>query len=541
MTQYLARLVAVGSAVQLLCAGAAAQTRYPAERTHSPITRSVAQRLVGIASTGAAAGRFPDRFIKVGDSITVSPDYFMGQFIYPDHDPAIHHSWDYTRDLGDYEYLRPSMEHFLAGTLPGGETSFDRISLAAQVGQTAEWAVTGSPSPLTQEIDAVSPAYAVIMFGTNDIGWWNEDHLVISWIAEHLLEIVDECIADGVVPILTAPPLRVGYEEKTHTLSHVVRAVAQARQVPFINYHRSMMPLPNHGLSGDGVHPTSMAYNRSCHLTEEGLEYGYNMRNLVTLQALDRAVRTTVLGTPALDFDPPALSGIGSPADPFVIDGLPFIDARATTPDTLSTRYALTLPQATRTRFMVTYQGSADADLVLRDASQAVVASNDGLIDIELDAGLYYLDVEAAGGSAANAGDYQLVIMDRDTTGMPSSHGIFLGGVRADPSAVSAGLPTEITFSATALDRDGVIVGVTLDLSELGGSASTPMAELGDGAYTWVETLTPPESGERIVVVTATDDLGNQTSAPIFVLVGSPIFADDFESGTTGAWSTVPP
>ena len=46
---------------------------------------------------------------------------------YPDHDPAIHHPWDYTRHLGDYEYLRPSMELYLAGSLdPDQEDGFVR-------------------------------------------------------------------------------------------------------------------------------------------------------------------------------------------------------------------------------------------------------------------------------------------------------------------------------------------------------------------------------------------------------------------------------
>ena len=321
-----------GCSFQMVCSDATGQTRYPTERSHSPITLAVAQRLNAIAAIGLNNGRIPNRFIKVGDSITVSPDYFMGRFIHPDHDPDIHHGWDYTRDLGDYEYLRPSMEHFLLGALPGSTTSFDRASLAAQVGAPASWAIEGNPSPSEQEIEAVSPLFAVIIFGNNDIGWWPDDHLVLSWIADNLLQIVDECIAEGVVPILTSPPLRVGYEEKTHTLSHLVRALAQARRIPFISYHRSMMPLDSHGLSGDGVHPNTMAYNHSCHLTTEGLQFGYNTRNLMTLHAVDRAMRTAVLGVPALDFEPAGLTGGGSPGAPYQVDDLPFIDTRETTP-----------------------------------------------------------------------------------------------------------------------------------------------------------------------------------------------------------------
>lgn len=531
--------VTIGLILLMLGTGASGQTRYPAECAHSPITASVAQRLKVIAADGMSIGGFQNRFIKVGDSITVSPDAFMGQFIHPDHDPFIHYGWDYTRDLGDFEYLRSSMEHFLVSGLPGGETSFDRVSLAAQVGAAASWAIDGDPSPLQQEIDAVSPLFAVIMFGTNDIGWWTDDHLVISWIAGNLLEIVDECIAEGVIPILTAPPLRIDYEEKTHTLSHVVRALAQARGIPFINYHRSMMPLTDHGLSGDGVHPNSMAYNRNCHLTAEGLLYGTNTRNLVTLQALDRALRAAVLGAPALDFEPAGLIGDGSSAAPFDVDTLPFIDTRATTPGTLSQRYVFTLDQTTQTRLMVVYQGTTDADLRLFDSSLGLIASDDGLIDIELAAGQYFLDVEANNDLIANAGEYQLLIMDRTTTGTPNSHGIFLDGANATPSEIAHGQPATITFKATALDTDGTITGVFLDLGELGGSASTAMTSTGNGGFTHTEVFPSPDPGEKTVTVTATDNEGHQTSVPVFVLVGSPIFKDDFESGSADSWSAV--
>jgi hypothetical protein len=267
----------------------------------------------------------------VGDSITVTPSYFMGQFTFPDYDPAIHETWDETRDLDRYEYLRESLEHFLGGTIPGGETSFDRQGLAAESGRTASWAVSGDPSPLDQEIGVVSPLFAVIMFGTNDIRWWEDDHYVMSWIVEHLLEIVDQCVDDGIVPIITAPPPQAGYELKMLTLSHLVRALAQARQVPFVDYHRAMMPLPDHGLGRDGVHPNVYQWNWMCHLTPAGLQQGTNMHNLVAMQALDRALRATLLGAPALDFEPPALAGDGTAPAPYQVDGIPFIDAGRTT------------------------------------------------------------------------------------------------------------------------------------------------------------------------------------------------------------------
>ncbi|MCP4901160.1 MAG: hypothetical protein GY906_29675 [bacterium] len=536
MWQRLLSLSGVFLLSQFLCTYAGAQTRYPAERDQSPITRQVAQGLSVIVADGLSQGKYDNRFIKVGDSITVNPDYFMGQFTYPDYDPEIHQTWDDTRDLDRYEYLRSSMEHFLAGVMDGGETSFDRQSLAAQSGRTANWAVSGNPSPLQQEIAAVSPLFAVIMFGTNDIGWWDDNHIVMSWIIENLMQIVDECIAEGTVPILTAPPLRVDYELKMLTLSHLIRALSQARQIPFINYHRAMMPLPNYGLGSDGVHPSVYQWNWMCHFTPEGLQYGNNVHNLVAMQAFDRALRATVLGAPALDFEPAALVGDGSQGSPFQVDGFPFIDTRSTTAGDLDMTYALTLEESRELRFMVVYQGTTDVEVTLLDSSLGLIESNDGLMDVALAAGQYYMVIETKDGLADNAGEYQALIMDRTTTGMPGSHGVFIDGAKASPSDIGLGQPVDIIFTVTALD-DGSIANVTLDLSELGGSASVVMTDMGEGSYSHTASLSALEAGEMLVTVTATDDEANQASIPVFVFVdGGMIFADGFETGDTSAW-----
>jgi hypothetical protein len=523
----------------LLCLNAFAQTRYPAEQNHSPITRQVAVRLQGIVANGQ--GKNTNRFIKVGDSITVAPSYFMGQFNSPDYVPG---SSGVTRDLDRYEYVRTSMEYFLTGIIPDGPTtSFERETLAAQVGQTASWAVTGDPSPLAQELAAVAPSFAVIMYGTNDIGWYPDDHDCMSWIIQHLSEIVDHCIAEGTVPILKAPPPRVGYELKMLTLSHLIRALAQARQIPFINYHRAMMPLPDQGLGSDGMHPSVYAWNRHCHLTPTGLEYGTGMNNLHAIQGFDRALRATVGGAPALDFEPPALVGVGSQASPLQVDGIPLIDARATTAGMLDAYYAFTLTESKQLRFMVLYQNSTDVDVTLLNDSFGQIDSDDGQLDVDLDDGQYYLRIETRDGLVGNAGEYQMLIMDRTSTGMPSSEGIFIDGARATPAQINPSQSTTITFTVTALD-DGSITGVALDLSELGGASSVAMTYLGNGSYSYTASFTVASEGEKLVTVTAEDDSSNQSSISVYVTVGTPprtlTVTNTSVSGGSGTVTSIP-
>jgi hypothetical protein len=431
------------------------------------------------------------------------------------------------------------MEHFLSGILPGGETSFDRQSLAAQSGMTAHWAITGDPCPLQQEIDAVSPLCAVIMFGTNDVGGWGDHYVLLKTIGGNLLKIIDRCIAQGIIPVITAPPLRGGYEEITLDLSHLVRALAQMRRIPFIDYHRAMMPLPDYGLGSDQVHPNVMRYNRTCHLTEEGLQFGYNMRNLVTMQAFDRVYRTVIGNAPALDFEPAALQGEGSQADPFQVDTIPFIDARATTTSNLQYTYRLDLGESREVRLMAVHQDDSDADLDLLDSSLAVIESSEGWIDVHLDPGLYFVVVAAKDGLSANAGEYQLLIIDRAGDGSPNSNGIVLDGATASPSTLDPDVPTVVTFRATALD-DGTIAGVFLDLSETGGGSNVEMTGDGQGAYSYSASLGPFSSGERLVTVTARDDEANEVSVPLFLIpeTGGLIYSDGFESGDTSAWSS---
>ncbi len=525
-----------------LALGAAAETRYPKERFESPITAAVAAHLRDVAAVGLGQGMSAGRFVKVGDSITVNSQ-FMSQFTCPDHDPAVHHDWDWTRDLGPYGYLRGAMDHFLVETVPGGTTSYDRVSLAAQVGAGADWAMAGEPSPLEQELDEVGPLLAVVMFGTNDVGGYGDDRAVLDALAEGLLAIVDRCLGRGVVPVLTAPPLRVGYEGRTLTLSHLARALAQARQVPFVDLHRAMVPLPDHGLLDDGVHPNSMQYNRASHLTPEGLEFGHNTRNWLTLQALDRLYRVVVLRYPALDLEPlPALAGDGSPAAPFAVDGVPFVDARATSGEHLALRYSFQLDQARDLRLLVADQGSTEVDLALLDSASSVLATDDGLLDVALGPGSYHVEVATRDGLPANAGAFQLVILDRADDGAPSSDGIFLDGGRAVPFEVAGGVATPCTIEVTALD-DGAIVAVEADLSELGGPAQAAMAPDPDGQHRCAfEVAAATPAGDRLATVTATDDQGHRQSVPVWVRVlGPTLFADGFELGGTGAWSQTAP
>jgi hypothetical protein len=108
----------------------------------------------------------------------------------------------------------------------------------------------------------------------------------------------------------------------------VIRGIAQARQIPLVDYHREMIGLPGAGLAKDGIHPTTFHGDlgrNACDLGARGLEHGYNLRNLLALEALDRAKRA--LDGAAADQTPTPAQGSGTRDDPWRVTELPFVDA----------------------------------------------------------------------------------------------------------------------------------------------------------------------------------------------------------------------
>jgi hypothetical protein len=119
--------------------------------------------------------------------------------------------------------------------------------------------------------------------------------------------LVEELEKMGVVPILgSALPRRNAYKNRwIHRFNLITEAVAEHWALPYIDYHAALAALPRKGLARDGVHPNVLppgGYQKACQLTEKGLRYGNNVRNLLTLQMLDALRR--VIPAPALEPEP---------------------------------------------------------------------------------------------------------------------------------------------------------------------------------------------------------------------------------------------
>jgi hypothetical protein len=136
------------------------------------------------------------------------------------------------------------------------------------------------------------------MFGTNDIKSIKPDDFDL-----YLRRVVVETINNGTIPILSTFPIQPGLEDKSKLYNQITVQIATDYDVPLVNLYLALQPLPNHGVDPKiNSHMTKPADGKTGSLTKDDLQAGYNMRNLLTLQALGAVlakVDPTMAATPA--------------------------------------------------------------------------------------------------------------------------------------------------------------------------------------------------------------------------------------------------
>jgi hypothetical protein len=289
------------------------------------------------------------------------------------------------------------------------------------------------------------PQSAVVMMGTNDIGWFVDREAPTSsqmaqafrWWSDAYIEMIDTMLEHGVVPIvMTIPPkTNISFVESyVTTLNLFIRALTEVRQVPLIDYYAELEALGEpFGLWADGVHPKSRGTS-GCDLSSRGLEGGINVRNLVALEGLDRVSRV-FLGEGAPDEEPGLpVVGDGSLETPFEVDRLPFwhghttegaIESRIDSYPVCHTNdqdesgpetyYRFELNQEARLRIGLVDPAGVDVDLHLlseRPEAADCLARSDTLLEGRLSPGVYFIvaDTFVSGSSSSLAGEYLLSI-----------------------------------------------------------------------------------------------------------------------------------
>jgi hypothetical protein len=101
--------------------------------------------------------------------------------------------------------------------------------------------------------------------------------------------LVIKALEANVLPILSTFPTRPEDEAKSLLLNQVVVQIALDYDLPLLNLNRALAPLPYHGVDpNDTIHLSvpPEGQGRVDQFTPENLQYGFTVRNLVTLQAL---------------------------------------------------------------------------------------------------------------------------------------------------------------------------------------------------------------------------------------------------------------
>ena len=380
---------------------------YPEGQLLSPVTPDVAAELARIAALAPTADHV---FGKIGDSMTVAASFLT---CFDGAHP----------DLGAHTDLADTIEWFRTGDAAGA-TPYGRVSTAATGGWTAADMLSGSPSPLDRELTAIAPRYGITLLGTNDV----RTGRTFQAFGADLWTIVDREIARGTIPILSTLPAMHGDPGGNANIpiaNRVIRAIAQGRSLPLVDLHLALSTLANEGIGSDGLHPTT-APEGGCALTDRALAYGYNWRNLLSLQALDRT-RRACSGQP-IDSNAARRIGSGTHADPY-LGHLPLADLADTrTGDatfasypgcgvTASGReivYRLELTAATAIDAFVIGRTPVDVDVAILSGSltaASCVAGGDLTASATVGPGTVFVVVDSR--SPASEGEFVVVVQAR--------------------------------------------------------------------------------------------------------------------------------
>jgi hypothetical protein len=249
---------------------------------NTPVLPILSPSLDAIFQHGQALGNHPNVFTTIGDCNT-DIAFFL-------------HGFDLDLyDLGPYADLQPTVDFFAE--------SFIHDSQTGQVGYSALsmldplWAnpqmCNAAESPLDCEYRLTRPSVVIIMFGLNDMCCSTEEEFSTA-----VRQIIDVSLANGVIPVLTT--FTWHHDRWWSTMLRynvIVLDLAAEYDLPVVNFWRAAQSLPNYGLVQGYTHLTDSGfpvYEPWIVFAEQEQTSGYALRNLVTLQILDR-LRADVL------------------------------------------------------------------------------------------------------------------------------------------------------------------------------------------------------------------------------------------------------
>ena len=179
-----------------------------------------------------------------------------------------------------------------------------------QGGRTVRWAHQNVGQWLTD----LNPETAVLMFGTNDL-----NSVPAAEYRQKLQGIIQQCLDNGTVVILTTIPPRNKFEEKSAAYADIMRQTAKKFQLPLIDFHAEILKRRPGDWNGaldkfrdyqgydvptliarDGVHPSAPKNLRGNFSKEALQKNGFALRNYLTVLMYGEVIER-VYETPTAD------------------------------------------------------------------------------------------------------------------------------------------------------------------------------------------------------------------------------------------------
>jgi hypothetical protein len=248
--------------------------RLPPEQWQEwPVIPYVSPNAAAIYQRGLEMGNNPRSFSKIGDCQNV-PTHFLGMF-----------------DDGGYT-LPADQETALNETIAWFAGSWGRNSMAVKGGYNVASVLSplwlkdtvqckSDETPMQCEFRIHNPSIVIISMEE----WWqNKPGEVYEG---YMRQVLDYSIEKGVLPILATKASNL---EGDHRINAVIAKLAYEYDIPMWNFWAAANPLPHGGLNADGFHLT-YDINKFRDLADPKNDYGWPVRNLTALQALDAVWR----------------------------------------------------------------------------------------------------------------------------------------------------------------------------------------------------------------------------------------------------------
>lgn len=174
-----------------------------------------------------------------------------------------------------------------------------------QYGNQGTMTITWAHQNIDQWLKNHNPEAALIMFGTNDL-----NKVPLDKYVEQYRTVIQKCLDNGTVVILSTIPPRHGMAEKAAEYAEATRKLAREMKIPVSDFHAETMKRRPDDWDGaldkfsqysgyevptlvarDGVHPSNFKQYAGDY-SEEGLKTnGFTLRNYLTLLDYAKVIR----------------------------------------------------------------------------------------------------------------------------------------------------------------------------------------------------------------------------------------------------------